>query len=260
MKTKSMIRALVVAGVVLAGIFRPNVVKADALPCTVMYLEQAQGMKATAEAEVKAAQSVYEQKKAVVDQMKAAGNTAGLDYLNAVAAMDEASRMVDCKKSAVYNAENFIKDCKSKYAVEDAADKSFKALQDLNVVQSCKLDYDNAMNIAAQASNAVEATKNAIAGYKVQLASSPALQAQIDSLAQVLASQEADLAAKLAVVSQKKAAYESSLNSNYAQYDKRAIDYIYARDNARDTVFGDLNENGLADGDDFFIGIGWKNK
>ena len=126
----------------------PKTVMADALPCTVMYLEQAKGMKAAAEAEVAAAKAVLADKQAKFNAVKAAGITTGMDYLNALSEMEAAQRNVECKLSAVYNADNYIKDCQSKYAVEDNADRSYKALQDVNAVQAAKLDYDNAVNIA----------------------------------------------------------------------------------------------------------------
>ena len=73
-----------------------------------------------------------------------------------------------------------------------------------------------------------------------------------------LNAQKADLSAKQAVAAQKKAVFEKTLNSNYASYDKKAIEYIYRRDDMRDTVIGDLNGDGKTDGEDFFIAIGWK--
>ncbi|MCR5357434.1 MAG: hypothetical protein K6E63_08540 [Lachnospiraceae bacterium] len=250
--------ALILLGFTAATMAVPRVAKADALPCTVMYLEQAKGMKAAAEAEVVTARAVLKDKQAKFNAFRAAGITTGMDYLNALSEMEAAQRNLDCKLSAVYNAENFIKDCQSKYAVEDNADKAYKALQDVNSLQAAKLDYDNALNIANSAAAALEETKRSIEGYKVQLKTSPSLQAQIDSLTVQLNAQQADLAAKQAVVAQKKAVLDKALNSGYASYNKKAIEYIYRRDDMRDTVISDLNGDGKTDGEDFFIAIGWK--
>ena len=250
--------ALVLIGLTAAFVSVPKAVKADALPCTVMYLEQAKGLKAAAEADVAKARAELTDKTAVFNAVKASGITSGMDYLKALSNMEAAQRNLECKLSAVYNADNFIRDCQSKYAVEDNADKSYKALQDVNSVQSAKLDYDNAVNIANSAAATVADTEKAIAGYKSQLSSSPSLKAQIDSLTVTLNAQKADLNAKQAVAAQKKAAFEKTLNSNYASYDKKAIEYIYRRDDMRDTVIGDLNGDGKTDGEDFFIAIGWK--
>ncbi|MCR5509038.1 MAG: hypothetical protein K6F34_10155 [Lachnospiraceae bacterium] len=254
---KTIIKTTAICLIAAASLMVPRAVKADALPCTVMYLDQAKAMKAAAEAEVAAAKVVLADKQAKFDAFRAAGITTGMDYLNALSEFQAAQRNLECKLSAVYNADNFIKDCQSKYAVEDNADKAYKALQSVNKVQAAKLEYDNAAGIAAQAAVTVNETKKAIAGYQTMLATSPSVQAQIDSLNALLAIQQADLAAKQALADQKKAAFMSSLNSDYASYNKKAIDYIYIRDNMRDTVVGDLNENGRPDGEDFFIAIGW---
>lgn len=257
MTKKYLIRAIVLSGIILSGIMAPKAVKADALPCTVMYLNQAKEAQAAATAELSAAQALLSEKQAKVNALTAAGETNTQAYFNASTELLSAKGNVEAKQQALASANSFVKDCQSKYAVEDNADKAYKALQDVNVVQAAKLEYDNAQNIATAAATAVNETKKAIAGYQTQLAKSPAVQAQIDALNAQLAAQQADLAAKQAVADSKKSTYSASLNSNYASYNKAAIDYIYNRDMMRAHTVTDLNKDGKVDGEDFFIGIGY---
>ena len=258
MTKKYLIRAIVLCSIAAAGISAPKSVKADALPCTVMYLNEATGMQANATAELAAAKANLNEKQAKVDALIASGQTNTQAYFNAATELLAAKGNVEAKQQALTSANSYVKDCKSKYAVEDNADHAYKALQDVNALQAAKLEYDNAQNIATAAANVVDQTKKAIAGYQVQLGVSPAVQSQINALNTQLASQEADLAAKQAVANAKKAVYDKALNSNWASYDKKAIEYIYRRDDMRDKVIGDMNNDGVVDGEDFFIAIGWK--
>ena len=252
MTKKYLIGAVAVCGFAVMSLTVPKTVKADALPCTVMYLNQAKDAQAKAQAELGAAQALLAQVQAKVDSLKAVG---GMDYLNAQTELLAAKGNVEAKQMALSSANSYVSDCQSKYIVEDNADKSYKALQDLNVVQAAKLQYDNAQNIATSAAAAVNETKKAIAGYQTQLATSPAVQAQIDALNVQLNAQLADLSAKQAVADQKKAAYTASLNSGYSAYNKKAIDYIYNRDMMRSHTVTDLDKSGKVDGADFFLGV-----
>ena len=233
----------------------PTTVRADALPCTVTYLNQAEALQAAATAELNSAKAVLAEKQAKLNSFTSAGINSGTDYLNAVSELQAAQGQVEIKLSRLNDANSFVKDCKSKYAVEDNADKAYTALQDVNALQAAKLAYDNAQAIANAALNAVNNTKAAIAGYQAQLATSPTVQTQIDTLNVQLNSQIADYNNKQAIADQKKAAYLACLNSNYAAYNKAPIDYIYNRDNMRDRTVTDLDANGKVDGEDFFIGV-----
>ena len=233
----------------------PTTVRADALPCTVTYLNQAEALQAAATAELNSAKAVLAEKQAKLNSFTSAGINSGTDYLNAVSELQAAQGQVEIKLSRLNDANSFVKDCQSKYAVEDNADKAYTALQDVNALQAAKLAYDNAQAIANAALNAVNNTKAAIAGYQAQLATSPTVQTQIDTLNVQLNSQIADYNNKQAIADQKKAAYLACLNSNYAAYNKAPIDYIYNRDNMRDRTVTDLDANGKVDGEDFFIGV-----
>jgi multidrug efflux pump subunit AcrA (membrane-fusion protein) len=239
------------------GFAVPKNVKADALPCTVTYLNQAKEMQATATTELNAAKAVLAEKQAKLNSLVSAGINSGNDYLNAVSEVQAAQGQVEIKKSRLNDANSFVKDCESKYTVEDNADKSYNALQSVNTVQAAKLAYDNAQAIATAALTALNNTKAAIAGYQAQLATSPAVQAQIDALNVQLNAQTADYNKKQATADQKKAEYTASLNSNYASYDKKPIEYIYIRDDMRNITVTDLNKDGKIDGEDFFIGVGY---
>ena len=235
----------------------PTTVKADALPCTVTYLNQAKEMQAAATAELNAAKAVLADKQAKLNSFISAGINSGSDYLNAVNELQAAKGQVEIKLSRLNDANSFVSDCQSKYTVEDNADKSYTALQDLNAMQAAKLAYDNAQNIANGALVTVNNTKAAIAGYQTQLSTSPAVQAQIDALNVQLNAQVADYNNKQAVADQKKAVYAASLNSGWASYDKKPIEYIYIRDDMRSHTVTDLNKDGKVDGEDFFIGVGY---
>ncbi len=257
MTRRQLIRAGALCLVVVMGFAVPQNVKADALPCTVTYLNQAKEMQATATTELNAAKAVLAEKQAKLNSFVSAGINSGNDYLNAVREVQTAQGQVEIKLSRLNDANSFVKDCQSKYIVEDNADKSYTALQDVNTMQAAKLAYDNAQTIANGAAAAVNNTKAAIAGYQSQLAVSPAVQTQIDTLNKQLDAQVADLNSKQAIADQKKAAYLASLNSNYAAYDKKPIEYIYIRDDMRDKTVTDLNKDGKTDGEDFFIGVGY---
>lgn len=257
MTRQGFLRTLAVLGVAIMGIAAPKTVHADALPCTVMYLNQAKDMQASATAELTAAKANLAQVQAKVDAFVARGETNTQAYFDASNELLAAKGNVEAKQQALASANSFVSDCQSKYTVEDNADRSYKALQDLNVVQAAKLEYDNAKNIADAAEAMVNNTRNAIAGYEAQLLTSPGVKAQIDSLKVQLAAQIADFNAKKAVADQKYTAYRNSLNSNYAAYDKAAIDYINNRADMRSHTVTDLNGDGKVDGEDFFIGIGY---
>lgn len=255
MTKKYLIRAIVMCSAAVLTFAVPQAVSADALPCTVMYLNQAKEAQARATSELAAAKAVLNEKQAKVNAFTASGETNTQAYFNAATELLAAKGNVEAKQQALASANSFVSDCQSKYIVEDNADKSFKALQDVNVMQAAKLEYDNAQNIATAAATVVDQTKKAIAGYQTQLAKSPAVQAQIDALNAQLVAQQADYAAKQAVADGKKTAYAASLNSGYASYDKKPIDYIYNRDMMRAHTVTDLNKDGKVDGDDFFLGI-----
>ncbi|MCR5420955.1 MAG: hypothetical protein K6E98_08115 [Lachnospiraceae bacterium] len=251
----NLIRVMTFLGVAMIGLSIPKAVSADALPCTVMYLEQAKTVQTKAVADLNEAKAALAATQAKVDAFVASGNVTSAEYFAAANELLAAKGNVEAKQQALSSANSFVSDCQSKYAVEDNADRSYKALQDLNVVQAAKLEYDNAQNIANAAAVVVNNTKAAIAAYQVQLATSPAVQAQIDTLNAQLVLQEADYKAKQAVADQKKQVYLNSLNSNYAAYNKSAIDYIYNRDMMRSHTVTDLNNDGVVDGNDYFIGV-----
>lgn len=255
MTKKYLIRAIAFCATAAMAMAVPAVARADALPCTVMYLNQAKDAQAKATAELAAAQALLKEKQAVVDAYIASGETNTQAYFNAATELLGAKGNVEAKQQALSSANSYVKDCQSKYAVEDNADNAYKALQDVNVMQAAKLEYDNAQNIADAAKNAIDQTKKAIAGYQTQLSVSPAVQTQIDALNTQLAAQQADYSAKQAVADGKKSAYAASLNSNYSSYNKAPIDYIYNRDLMRSHIVTDLNKDGVVDGEDFFIGI-----
>lgn len=257
MTRQGFLRTLAVLGVAIMGVAAPVTVKADALPCTVMYLNQAKGMQATANAELTAAQAALAQVQAKVDTFVAKGETNTQAYFDAANELLAAKGKVETKQQELASANSFVSDCQSKYAVEDNYDKAYQALQDVNVVQATKLNADNAQILANAAEEAVNNTKAAIAGYQAQLSTSPAVQDQINALNALLAVQVADLNAKKAAADAGKAGFEQSLNSKYASYNKAAIDYIYNRDDMRDHTVTDLNKDGVVDGEDFFIGIGY---
>ena len=257
MKGKQLIGvgAVCLAAALVFGI--PTTVRANALPCTVAYLNQAKEMQAAATAELNAAKAVLADKQAKLNSFTSAGINSGSDYLNAVNELQTAQGQVEIKLSRLNDANGFVRDCESKYTVEDNADKSYTALQDVNALQAAKLAYDNAQNIANGALVTVNNTKAAIAGYQAQLSVSPAVQAQIDVLNTQLNAQIADYNNKQAVADQKKSVYSAALNTNWASYDKRPIEYIYIRDDMRDHTVTDLNKDGKVDGEDFFIGVGY---
>lgn len=255
MTKKYLIRAIAMCSAAVLTFAVPQAVSADALPCTVMYLNQAKEAQARATSELAAAKAVLNEKQAKVNAFTASGETNTQAYFNAANELLAAKGNVEAKQQALASANSFVSDCQSKYIVEDNADKSFKALQDVNVMQAAKLEYDNAQNIATAAATVVDQTRKAIAGYQTQLGASPAVQAQIDALNTQLVAQQADYAAKQAVADGKKAAYAASLNSGYASYDKKPIDYIYNRDMMRSHTVTDLNKDGKVDGEDFFLGI-----
>ena len=259
MTGKQLIRvgAVCLAAAISFGV--PTVVRADALPCTVAYLNQAKEMQAAATAELNAAKAVLADKQAKLNSFTSAGVNSGNDYLNAVRELQAAQGQVEIKMSRLNDANGFVRDCQSKYTVEDNADKSYKALQDVNVMQAAKLAYDNAQTIANGAAVAVNNTKNAIAGYQAQLSSSPAVQAQIDALTVQLNAQLADLNNKQAIADQKKAAYTATITPSALSYSKKGIEYIYNRDMMRDRTVTDLNASGKTDGEDFFIGVQYVN-
>ncbi len=235
----------------------PTTVRADALPCTVTYLNQAKAQQSAAAAELNSAKAVLAEKQARLNSFISAGINSGNDYLNAVNELQVAKGQVEIKLSRLNDANSFVKDCQSKYTVEDNADKAYTALQDVNAMQAAKLAYDNAQTIANAALTAVNNTKAAIAGYQTQLAVSPAVQAQIDALNVQLNAQIADYNNKQALADQKKSAYASALGTNWASYDKKPIEYIYIRDDMRDRTISDLNNDGKIDGEDFFIAVGY---
>lgn len=255
MTKKYLIRVIALCGIAVMGMASPKAVKADALPCTVMYLNQAKAIQSNAAAELAQAKALLNEKQAQVNAFIASGETSTQAYFNAATDLLAAKGNVEAKQQALCSADSFVKDCQSKYAVEDNADHAYKALQDVNAMQAAKLEYENAKNVATAAANCVEQTKKAIAGYQVQLAASPAVQSQINALTSQLASQQADAAAKQSVADAKKAVYEKALNSNWASYDKKHIEYIYNRDDMRDHIVTDLNADGVVDGKDFFLGI-----
>ena len=255
MTRKVLVRGSAMCLVAVLSFAVPKAVKADALPCTVTYLNQAKEMQAKASTELNAAKAVLAEKQAKLNALTSAGINSGNDYLNAVRELQTAQGNVEIKLSALNDANSFVKDCQSKYTVEDNADKAYTALQDVNALQAAKLAYDNAQSIANAALAVVNNTKAAIAGYQAQLKTSPSVQAQIDSLNVQLNAQLADYKNKQAVADQKKAVYLSALNSNWAAYDKKPIEYIYIRDDMRDKTVTDLNKDGKVDGEDFFIGV-----
>ena len=257
MTRQLLLKALAVAGVAVVCAAAPQTVKADALPCTVMYLNQAREAQAKANSELASAKASLSQAQAALDAIVAGGGTNTQEYFDASTALLAAKGLVETKQQELCSANSFVKDCESKYVVEDNADKAFQALQDVNMVQSSKLNADNAQNIAAAAEEAVNNTKAAIAGYQTQRAASPAVQEQIDALNAQLAVQLKDLEAKQAAAAAGKTAFDNSLNSNYASYDKSALDYIFNRLNMRDHTVTDLNKDGVTDGEDYFIGVGY---
>ena len=255
MNTKQLIRVGAIAMVAALSFAVPNVVKADALPCTVMYLNQAKEAQAQATANLNAAKAVLAEKQAKVNTFTSAGIKSGNDYLKALNELQAAQGNVEIMMSRLNDANNFVKDCQSKYTVEDNAEKAYIALQNVNVLQAAKLEYDNAQTLANAAAVAVNNTKTAIAGYQAQLAKSPAVQAQIDALNVQLNAQMADLNNKVAVANQKKAAYEATMNPVAASYNKKPIEYIYNRDMMVPHTVTDLNGDGKLDGQDFFVGV-----
>lgn len=257
MTKKYLIRAMTICAAAVMGLAAPRTVKADALPCTVEYLNQARSAQANANAELAAAKAELAEVQARVDALTASGNTASQEYFDASTALLAAKGKVETKQQELSSANSFVSDCESKYIVEDRADKAFQALQSVNLVGSSKLEYDNAVEMCNNAAKALEDTKAAIAGYQAQLATSPSVQAQIDALNGQLAVLEAEVNQKAAAVEQKKSAFAGSLNSNYKEYDKSAIEYIYNRDDMRDRTVTDLDKDGDVDGDDFFIGVGY---
>jgi hypothetical protein len=255
MTRKLLIRGSAMFLIAVLSVAVPRAARADALPCTVTYLNQAKEMQAKATTELAAAKAVLAEKQAKLDSFVSAGINSGNDYLNAVNEVQTAKGNVEIKLSALNDANSFVKDCQSKYAVEDNADKAYTALQDVNAMQAAKLAYDNAQSIADAALAVVNNTKAAIAGYQAQLAKSPGVQAQIDALNVQLNAQLADYKNKQAVADQKKAVYLQTLNSKWASYDKKPIEYIYIRDDMRNKTVTDLNKDGKVDAEDFFIGV-----
>ena len=246
---------MTLCGIFAFGLAMPKTVKADALPCTVMYLEQAKAQQTSAQAEVNTARQQLTAKQNALNALKASGITSGMEYINAVNEMETAQRNVEMKLSALTNANNFLKDCQEKYTVEDNASKAVDALKSVNAVQAAELKYKTAQEVANTAAAQVAATEKAIAGYKSQLATSPSVQSQIDSLTTQLATLKADYAAKQATADSLKLGFASSLNSNYASYSKTPIDYIYNRDDMVNYIVTDLNGDGKVDGNDYFIGV-----
>ena len=255
MTKKVLLGVLVLCGAVAFTCATPKTVKADAFPCTVEAINQANAAKSVAEKELAAAQADFNVKAAALKVFTDAGITTGNEYLAALNAYNTAKGVVEIKSGALYNANNHLKDCTERSIYEDNFSKSIKALADLNVVQSTKLDYDNAVKAANGVAENIANINSAIAGYKAQLAACPSVQAIIDELNSKLVTLNADYNAKLAVVNAKKAAYDASLNSDYASYDREVIDYVSNRDSMRKHVVSDLNNDGVIDGNDYFIGV-----
>ena len=136
MTRQLLLKALAVAGIAVVAFASPKAVKADALPCTVMYLNQAKEAQSNATAELAAAQSALAAVQAQVDSFVARGEVNTQAYFDAATQLLAAKGNVEAKQQALSSANSFVKDCTSKYVVEDNADHAYKALQDLNVVQS----------------------------------------------------------------------------------------------------------------------------
>ena len=136
MTGKQLIRvgAVCLAAALTFGV--PTAVKAEALPCTVAYLNQAKEMQAQATADLNAAKAVLADKQARLIALTSAGISSGGDYLNAVNELQTAQGQVEIATSKLNDANGFVRDCQSKYIVEDNADKDYTALQDVNAVSA----------------------------------------------------------------------------------------------------------------------------
>lgn len=243
----------VMCGAVVLAVIPAKTVKAEPLPCTVTYLEQAKAQKAAADAELVAAQADFAAKQQAYNAIKNTGSP--LEVQQAADAMTNAQNMVAYKQSRVADAQTFINNVMQKWQVEDAAYNAVNALHDLNAVQAALLNANNAQDIANTAAAAIKMVQQQIIGYQAMLATSPGLQTQINLLNAQLPALVADYEAKQADANAKRAVYLQSLNSNYANYNQAAIDYIYNRDFMRNYAISDLNNDGVIDGLDFFEGI-----
>lgn len=252
---KSLYFLAAVFSFVAVAVVSPKTVKADPLPCTITYLEEAKAQKAAADAALEAAKADLAVKQAQYDAVKNTGSE--IEKLVASDALTNAQNVVAWHVSRVNDAQTFINNVMEKWQVEDAADNAVHALYDLNVVQANLLGANNAQDIANMAAARIKMVQQQIIGYQAALATSPSLQSQIDALNAQLPALIADYEAKQADANARRAAYYQSLNSNYANYNQAAIDYIYNRDLMRAYAVTDLNHDNSVDGIDFFIGIGY---
>ena len=230
---------MTVTGMVLAGIvvFASSIDAKAALPCTYDIINDANG-------NISYYTAMYQQAKADEASLLANFNAvknnpahSQLEYEQAAAAYNNAVNASAWWLSMVNNAKAYLTNIKGREAFEDkfAANRAY--LADANALKLAKLDADGAANIANGVAQQISDVEKAIAGYTIQVASTPSVQPQIDQLNAQLAILKADYAAKAAVASEKANVFNTYLNTlNYGSYSVGFENYQWNRELQRDNL------------------------
>lgn len=225
----------VVLGVCVLGLSSSNV--NAALPCSYDIIKDANGNIVNAGEMLAAAQLNEANFKANYDAVKSCPTATQLEIEQAAYAYLNSVNVTRWWVDQVNNANDYLKNINNRAAFEDKFAANRLALADLTKLQAAKLDAENARDIANGVAKQIADIKREILGYEQQLATSPSLQSQIDSLKTTLATLELDFAGKDKTASDLEALYANYLLTlGYSSYDKAFEDYQYNREINRGNV------------------------
>lgn len=224
---------MAIAGTVLAVsiIGTTSVEVKAALPCSYDIITDANGRILTAEECLAQARTFENLFKSMYDSIKDSPTATQLEKQQAFDAYTNAKNVTRWWVDQVNNSNTYLTNINNRAAFEDKFAANRLALADLTKLQAAKLDADGAVEIANGVAKQIADVKKEIAGYEQQLATSPSVQTQIDSLKSTLATLEADYAAKLKKANELTTLFNTYLSTlGYASYDKAFEDYQYNRE------------------------------
>ncbi len=228
---------LTAVSVLLAGVFTfasVNETKA-ALPSTYDIINDASGNIANATAMYQKAKADEAALLAAFNAVKANPAHSQLEYEQAAFAYENAVNVSKWWLSMINNSNDFYKNITGRGAFEDKFAANKAALANLTTLGAAKMDADGASNIANGVAARIADVERAIEGYKQQLATSPSVQVQIDSLNKELALLKADYAARLAAAGEKAQQFNNYVNTlDYGSYSLGFENYQYNREIQRD--------------------------